>query len=719
MSSFIIKIILRIFFRVKVTGLDNFAAAGNRVMVLANHASVLDALIIKLFLPGPLVYAIDKRAASRWWARPLVHMLDFFVIDGQSPSALKKIIGCLQQDRRILYFPEQRTTQTNSLMKVYQSTGMLLDKSDAVILPVYINGTQYSLFSKLGGLLKRRLFPKVTITILSPRKMALADELKGQDRRAASVEYLVALMREMQFQSIDSRQHLFETLLCSRQRYGGHRKIMEDHKREPLSYNQIILKSIVLGRCLEKETTVDQTIGIFMPTSIAATILIFALQLKGRIPAMLNYGAGKKALISCVKNAEIKRIYTSRTFVEQGELQDLLETLEDHAEVFFLEDLAEKISSFDKLSGWFLSCFPVWYYRSQRLDRNPDNVAVILFTSGSEGLPKGVALSHTNLVSNCHQVVSMVDFNFKDVLLNFLPIFHSFGLMAGTILPLVVGLRFFQYPSPLHYKIIPELAYEIGASILFATNTFYNGYAQQAHPYDFYRVRHAFAGAEPLTKQTEQLWMEKFGVRIMQGYGATETSPVLALNTPLTFRRGSVGHFVPGVVYKLIDVPGITEGKRLQVKGVNIMKGYLLPERPGEIIPPATEESGSGWYDTGDIVQIDDQGYINICGRAKRFAKIGGEMISLAAVEIMVARAMEDALHAVITLPDKSKGEQIILFTECEQANRKVLIKQSRADGLSDLHIPKVIHIIDALPVLASGKIDYVSLQHQAVSDSD
>lgn len=719
MSGFIIKIILRLLFRVKVEGLDNFSAAGKRVMVLANHASVLDALILKLFLPSPLIYAIDKRSARRWWAKPFIRLLNFYVVDGQSPSSLKQMISCLQQDIPVLYFPEQRTTQTNSLMKVYQTTGMVLDKTDAMILPVYIDGTQYTFFARLGGLLKRKLFPKVTITLLAPRKMQLDDNLKGQDRRKASVEYVIALMREMKFQASHSRMHLFATLLESRRRYGGRRKIIEDHKREPLSYNQVILKSIVLGRCLEKETTPDQTIGIFLPTSIAATILIFSLQLKGRIPAMLNYGAGKKALTSCVENAEIKRIYTSRAFIEQGELQELLEILQTHAEVFFLEDLAKKITFTNKLTGLFLSRFPGLYYRSQRLDRNPDNIAVILFTSGSEGLPKGVALSHANLVSNCHQVVSMVDFNFKDVLLNFLPMFHSFGLMAGTILPLVVGLRFFQYPSPLHYKIIPELAYDIGASILFATNTFYNGYAQQAHPYDFYRVRHAFAGAEPLTKQTEQLWMEKFGVRIMQGYGATETSPVLALNTPLTYRRGSVGHFIPGVVYKLVDVPGITEGKRLLVKGVNIMKGYLLPDRPGEIIPPAAEEAGAGWYDTGDIVRIDGQGYIYICGRAKRFAKIGGEMISLAAVEIMVAHAWEESMHAVISLPDKSKGEQLVLFTEYENATRKVLVKQSRADGLSDLHIPKVIHVVDQLPVLASGKVDYVSLQHQAATDSD
>jgi acyl-[acyl-carrier-protein]-phospholipid O-acyltransferase/long-chain-fatty-acid--[acyl-carrier-protein] ligase len=277
----------------------------------------------------------------------------------------------------------------------------------------------------------------------------------------------------------------------------------------------------------------------------------------------------------------------------------------------------------------------------------------------------------------------------------------------------VEGLRCFQYPSPLHYKIVPELVYDTDATIIFSTNTFLNGYAHQAHPFDFHTLRYVFAGAEPLSEQTEKLWMEKFGIRILQGYGVTETSPVLAANTLLTNRRGSVGRFVPGVDYRLIDVPGINQGKRLQVKGLNIMKGYLLPGQPGEVKPPVTEEWGEGWYDTGDIVSVDSDGYVFIRGRAKRFAKIGGEMVSLTAVENMIGNAWPDSRHAVISLPDRSKGEQLVLFTEYADASRKALVAQVKKEGLSELLIPKKIEVIEKLSILPSGKIDYATLMDE------
>jgi len=280
-----------------------------------------------------------------------------------------------------------------------------------------------------------------------------------------------------------------------------------------------------------------------------------------------------------------------------------------------------------------------------------------LFTSGSEGEPKGVVLSHANLLANREQLAARLDLNAQDTILNALPMFHAFGLTAGTLLPLFYGMKTFLYPSPLHYRIIPEIAYDLNATILFGTNTFLAGYAKYAHPYDFYSVRYVFAGAEKLQDDTRRLWVDKFGIRVLEGYGTTETSPILAANTPMFYQEGTVGRFMPGIDWQLEEVEGVSEGGRLHVAGPNIMLGYLRPQRPGHLEPPQSR-FGLGWYDTGDIVRVDDHGFVTICGRVKRFAKIGGEMVSLTAVEDIAARVWPGTLHAAVTLSDEKKGEK-------------------------------------------------------------
>jgi len=706
-----LRILFKLLFRIEVHGLSNFHDAGNKVLVLSNHASLLDSLIIKLFLPGDICYAIDEKSAKRWYVKSFLILFRYIRIDTANPLSLKKIIDRLNQDKKVLLFPEARVNNTNALMKIYPSTGFVLEKSGAKILPVHIDGSQYSFFSNLKGLVPRRLFPKITLNIFESRYMELPAGLAGQEKRDAHVEYITALMREVKFQSCNCNLTLYQSLLKSKKQFGARKEIIEDHKRVPLSYSKIVMRSILLGRYLKKETNFTQPVGIFLPTSIIATIMIYALHVIGRYPAMLNYGAGKKALLSCMQSADIQCVYTSHAFIKEGGYEELIKEISENTSVRYVEDIAGKLGYASKITAYILSLFPGFYYRSQVASANCEDTAVIIFTSGTEGLPKGVALSHKNFISNTMQVACAFDFSMKDVLLNFLPIFHSFGLTAGTFLPLILGIRFFQYPSPLHYKVIPELAYEINATIIFATNTFLLGYGQNAHPYDFHKIRLAFAGAEPLTEQVEKLWVDKFGIRILQGYGVTETTPVLAANTLLTYKKGTVGHCLPGVECRLVEVEGIKTGKRLQVKGPNVMKGYILPSNPGHIVPACTKENGLGWHDTGDIVDIDDQGYITICGRAKRFAKIGGEMISLSAVENMVANAWPEALHAVIARPDIKKGEQLILFSEYKDAQRKDLLKQSKEDGLSELYVPKQIEFIVDLPILASGKVDYVTLQ--------
>jgi acyl-[acyl-carrier-protein]-phospholipid O-acyltransferase/long-chain-fatty-acid--[acyl-carrier-protein] ligase len=352
----------------------------------------------------------------------------------------------------------------------------------------------------------------------------------------------------------------------------------------------------------------------------------------------------------------------------------------------------------DRMRGLFT-------YKHPLAARKPDDWAAVLFTSGSEGLPKGVVLSHRNILANAAQASAIIDFNRSDKVFNALPVFHSFGLTVGVVLPLVFGVRIFLYPSPLHYRTVPELVYGVNATIFFGTDTFLSGYARVAHPYDFRSVRYILAGAEMVKDVTRRTYLEKFGVRILEGYGVTETAPALALNTPMYNKFGTVGRLLPGMEARLEKVEGIEEGGRLYVRGPNVMLGYLRADNPGVLEPPH-----DGWHDTGDIVTIDEQGYIAIKGRAKRFAKVGGEMVSLAAVEALAAELWPDVLTAVGAVPDQRKGERLILVTQKRGATRPEFMAYAKAQHASDLMIPAEVIVVDKLPLLGSGKVDNLAV---------
>jgi acyl-[acyl-carrier-protein]-phospholipid O-acyltransferase/long-chain-fatty-acid--[acyl-carrier-protein] ligase len=390
-------------------------------------------------------------------------------------------------------------------------------------------------------------------------------------------------------------------------------------------------------------------------------------------------------------------VLTSRAFIEKGKLDKLVAAIAGAANVVYLEDVRGSIGMADKLNGLLTGARP-------RVARKADDPAVILFTSGSEGTPKGVVLSHRNILANAAQALARVDANANDKVFNVLPVFHSFGLTGGMMMPLLAGIPIFMYPSPLHYRIVPELIYQTGATILFGTDTFLTGYARSAHAYDFRTLRLVVAGAEAVKERTRQIYMERYGIRVLEGYGVTETAPVLAMNTAMANRQGTVGRLSPLMEYRLEPVPGIEEGGRLSVRGPNVMLGYLRAENPGVLEPPP-----GGWYDTGDIVTVDAAGFITIKGRAKRFAKIAGEMVSLSAVELIASVLWPQAISVAVSLPDQRKGERIVLLTTQKDADRSAMQREAKARGASELSVPASIQVVDKVPLLGSGKTDYVA----------
>jgi acyl-[acyl-carrier-protein]-phospholipid O-acyltransferase/long-chain-fatty-acid--[acyl-carrier-protein] ligase len=470
----------------------------------------------------------------------------------------------------------------------------------------------------------------------------------------------------------------------------------------------MITRAMAMARIIEKETCPSEAVGVMLPNVNAIVVCFVALQFLNRIPAMINYSSGIQNVIKACQTAKIRMVYTSRQFIEKAGLEEMASDLEKHVTLVYLEDMRDKIGLIDKLIAIIRARRPLYYYRKRGLP-DPGCPAEYLFTSGSEGVPKGVALSHRNILSNFAQVRIHIDFMPSDIVFTCLPLFHSFGLNAGVIMPLLGGSKIYLYPTPLHYRMIPQLVYETNATILFGTNTFFKGYARYAHPYDFNQLRYVVAGAEKLREDTRQLWMEKFGIRIFEGYGVTETSPVISVNTPIIAKPGTVGQPLPDIDYYLEPVEGIERGGRLVVQGPNIMLGYLLHNSDGEIIPPQTDK-GTGWHDTGDIAEIDKEGYISILGRAKRFAKLGGEMVSLTAVEELAMRCWPDISHAAVAIHDEKKGEKIILVTENQNANRKDLQKTAKELKCSEIFLPRKVVYAKSIPVLGTGKTDYIRL---------
>ncbi len=704
-ARIIIRFILRLLFRAELRG---YVKPVGKTLIVSNHQSFIDGLLLGAFLPFAPTYLVHSQIASKWHFKILLSFIDYLVIDSTSPLAMKSVIGLLESGAPVVIFPEGRITVTGSRMKVYDGPAFAAAKSGAQVLPIHIDGPVRSHFSRMPPDFPRQWFPKITLTMHSPLPLPMPEAPRSRDRRRLASE---ELRRIMQIAEFDSRKEttIPDALLATVKQFGKKRPFIEDIRGKEETFGDVLKMTLALGRLTSKWTKQGERVGVLMPTATPTAAMIIGMMAMRRVPAMLNYTSGREGLENACRIAEIKTIFASRAFIEKAKLTAMMENF-SAARVMYLEDLRKHFGIVDKL---WLVLFALRFPRAAMKRSKPEDMAVVLFTSGSEGKPKGVALSHASILANCAQSRAVIEISYHDKFLNALPLFHSFGLVAGLMLPMVCGARIFLYPSPLHYRVIPEILYDRDCTVLFATSTFLGNYARFAHPYDFYKIRYVVSGAEKLSEEVRRFYFEKVGIRILEGYGATECSPIISVNTPFSCEPGSVGEPLPGIECQLASVEGIENGGELHVRGPNVMMGYFLAGAPGVLQPPKSQ-FGEGWYDTGDIVTMNARRHITIQGRLKRFAKVAGEMVSLEVVERIAAAASPKRTHASAAVKEEARGESIVLFTDDPDLKREKLLAAAHENGLPEFAIPRRVIHLDKVPLLGNGKKDYVKLQAMA-----
>lgn len=653
-----------------------FLDLSKKSIFISNHPSKDDVSILSNLLPSKVFFALHN--AEKDLYKDIIKNRNHIFYNHDDSKSLSKLNDLLNKGTPILIFPEAKVSHMGSVIKIYDEISNFIRNTDSTVNPISIMGTENENYFP---------YPHIKVVLEKPFPAETTDTKK-----------ITKLFQDIRLKHANkSNVNLYNELLKVSKKIGDKKIILEDLNSK-MTYKNLLMAINVFHHKLKPLLDTEKRIGIFLPTSSANTLTLFSLFQLGKTPALLNFSMGEQALIDCVETADLKVIITSKVFIKAGELEDTINKISKHCNILYLEDIKNSVTATDKLKG----------FSDYTLLRKADegDKEIILFTSGSESKPKGVILTHDNLFSNIQQALSVIDIKTNDRMFSAMPAFHSFGLTVGTLLPILTGMYTFMYPSPLHHKMIPNLVYQKEATIMFGTSTFFSMYEKSAHDCDLNTIRIAIVGAEKLKEDVSRSWFDRFGIRIFEGYGVTETSPVISLNTPTAYKKNSVGRLLPGIDYKIEPVDGIEKGGNLFVKGPNIMKGYLIHNKG--FVP--LEE----WHETGDIVDMDENGFINIVARLKRFAKIGGEMISLNFIEELASQCFEEQGFASVSIPDKKKGEKVILFTTNENIAEKDFKRFIKAHKHSSLLIPKEFKYIESIPLLGTGKTDYVSLQQLA-----
>ncbi|TKT81334.1 AMP-binding protein [Aquamicrobium sp. LC103] len=671
------------------------------VIYAVSHQSRLEPALMLSLLPEDTLHILDEYSAKAIWLEPWRELARTIAFNATHLFVSRRLVRHLRGGGKLaVYFPPEVEPDQRTF-RLYRAVARIALKADAKIVPIFVSGSRNSVLSLAAREdAPRHLFPRLAVHALEPRTITELMERAAPVPITASNALFDRVM-QTRYEAAERSRTLFDALRSAGRLHGGTRIVLEDTLGASMSYRTMLTGVRALAKRFARIGGDGDAIGLLLPNAAPTAIAFFALGSAGRVAAMLNYTAGPANLAAAIRTGRIGTIVSSRGFVEKAQLSDEIAAVEAAgATILWLEDIRAEIGGMEKALA---------YLQRRRAvgRRDPDQAAVMLFTSGSEATPKGVLLSHGNLLANVAQIEARVEFSPADKLLNVLPVFHSFGLTGGMILPLVSGVPLYLYPSPLHYKAICETAARIRPTVLLGTDTFLAAYARVAKDDDFASLRLVVAGAEPVRGETRRVWRERFGTEILEGFGMTEAAPVIALNSATHSRDATVGRLLPAMRVRIESVEGIEDGGRLLVAGPNVMIGYADPADA----PDATE----GWHDTGDIVRFDREGFMTVRGRVKRFAKIAGEMVSLGAVEMLAHDLWPDAKHAAIAVPDDRKGERIVLLTTAGEADRNALRQAVRKAGAAEVVTPSDIVKVEEIPVLGTGKTDYARARQIAL----
>lgn len=706
----LLKFIFDRLYRVQVKGFENFHKAGKRSVVIANHISYLDPALLAVYLPSNLIFAIDISVSKKSWVKPFLKLARALPVDSNNPMAIKTLIDIVRSDKKIAIFPEGRISVTGSLMKVYEGPGMIADKAQATILPIRIDGAQYTHFSKLKNKLKIKFFPKIVITILPPVHINPPEILSSQERRKHISAQLYNIMTEMIFESSDYKRPLFEALLQSSIIYKHSKRIIQDTQGHSLSNRKLLEYIFQYIQPISKDTKARQYVGIMLPNLVENIVVFYGVLASGRVAAMIDFCHNPKDIISNCQMTGIDIIYTSKAFIQENKLINTILTITDQGIIIrYLEDFNSEIDWWLKFKARIGSYFPDIYYRVKLIDSDP---AVIQFNSDLNSNSKAIVLSHRNIQANRYQILSRFDFSTQDVAFNVLPLSTNLGLM-GAIITSLGGIRSFYYPSPQHYRVIPEIIYYIGATILFGNDIILNNYARCAHPYDFYSLRYVFCDGLKLRDSTKQLWLNKYSIRIYENYGTNSVFSLIATNTRMYTEPTTLGKILPKIEYFIdSEKSNIENAGLLYLYGPNIIIGYIDKTLPKLLQDPYVKIAGRKFYPTQEIASVNSDGYLQIFESLKQNVVISGHKLSLQVIEDIAYEIDADNLHVAICLDHSTKSDkQIIVFTQGDIINQNSWYAAINAKALSDIYNQILIIRLPSINLLFSGEIDYAAMK--------
>jgi acyl-[acyl-carrier-protein]-phospholipid O-acyltransferase/long-chain-fatty-acid--[acyl-carrier-protein] ligase len=728
---FVLWLLTRTIYRIKVEGRENIPSKGGALFV-CNHLSFIDALLLAASTDRQIRFIMYKGAYELWWIKPIARVMKAIPISSELRPremlrALASASDAIRNGEVVCIFAEGQITRIGHLLPFRRGFERIMRDVDAPIIPVALDGVWGSIFSfekrRFVWKLPHKIPYPVTVVFGPPMAhTATPIEVRQvvQELMAEAWKHRKARMKPLQRGFIrTARRHPF-------------RLAMADPQSPAVNFLRALAGSVLLGRRLKQRWAGQKMIGLLLPPSVPGAMVNFAALLAGKVPVNLNYTVSEQTLSSCIRQCDIRVVISSQVFLDKLKLKVPVETV-------LLEDLMGRRtgppSGLEKLTAFLMAAFLPAGLLERALGRQKkvelDDLATVIFSSGSTGEPKGVMLSHFNVGSNISQLEQVFGLDKQDGMLGILPFFHSFGFTGTLCLPALLGARAVYYPNPLDAKSIGPLVNQYALTFLLATPTFLQLYMRNCSPEDFGSLRVVMTGAEKLPERLAVAFEDQFGIRPLEGYGCTECAPAVAVNThdfraagfrQVGAKRGKIGHPVPGMSVRIVDPQtmepvALGQPGLLLVRGPNVMQGYLgRPDKTAEVLH-------DGWYTTGDIAALDEDGFLQITDRLSRFSKIGGEMVPHIKIEekLHELAGATEQLFVVTGVPDEKKGERLVVLHKLDETTVKTCLEKFAQSDLPNLWKPRAdqFYHVDDFAYLGTGKLDLRRLREIAQQRSN